>query len=105
MHILVVGLSHRTAPVDLRECVDFKGRVEAALGALASRGSTHEAVVLSTCNRAEAYAATADGGGARADLPAFMSDCHGVDRANLAPHSYGLADRDSARHLFRVAAG
>ena len=105
MHILVVGLSHRTAPVDLRERVDFQGRVEAALRALAARGSTHEAVVLSTCNRAEVYAASDDTAGAREDLAAFMSDFHGVDRGDLAPHLYDLADLDSARHLFRVAAG
>ena len=105
MHILVVGLSHRTAPVDLRERVDFQGRVEGALRALASRGSTHEAVLLSTCNRAEVYAASEDVAAARADLAAFMSDFHGVDGASLAPHLYDLADLDSARHLFRVAAG
>src|SRR5438477_1645933 len=105
MHILVVGLSHRTAPVDLRERVDFQGRVDAALRALAARGSTHEAVVLSTCNRAEVYAASDDVAAARADLAAFMSDFHGVDRGELAPHLYDLADADSARHLFRVAAG
>ena len=105
MHILVVGLSHRTAPVDLRERVDFQGRVEAALRALAARGSTHEAVVLSTCNRAEVYAASDDVVQSRGDLAAFMSDFHGVDRSVLAPHLYDLADLDSARHLFRVAAG
>src|SRR5438034_2161591 len=105
MHILVVGLSHRTAPVDLRERVDFQGRVEAALRALAARGSTHEAVVLSTCNRAEVYAASDDVARSRGDLAAFMCDFHGVDRLELAPHLYDLADLDSARHLFRVAAG
>jgi glutamyl-tRNA reductase len=105
MHILVVGLSHRTAPVDLRERVDFQGRVEAALRALAARGSTHEAVVLSTCNRAEVYAASDDVAAARADLAAFMSDFHGVDRAEIGPHLYDLAGPDSTRHLFRVAAG
>jgi glutamyl-tRNA reductase len=105
MHILVVGLSHRTAPVDLRERVDFQGRVEAALRALAARGSTHEAVVLSTCNRAEVYAASDDVAQSRRDLAAFMSDFHGVDHSVLAPHLYDLADLDSARHLFRVAAG
>jgi glutamyl-tRNA reductase len=105
MHILVVGLSHRTAPVDLRERVDFQGRVEAALRALAARGSTHEAVVLSTCNRAEVYAASEDVAQSRGDLAAFMSDFHGVDRVQLAPHLYDLTDLDSARHLFRVAAG
>ena len=105
MHILVVGLSHRTAPVDLRERVDFQGRVESALRALAGRGSTLEALVLSTCNRAEIYAACEDIKAARADLTAFLGEFHGVDRAVLAPHVYDLADLDAARHLLRVSSG
>src|SRR3954471_23375605 len=55
MHLLLVGLSHRTAPVELRERVDFQGRLDEALRAVAARGSTAEALVLSTCNRAELY--------------------------------------------------
>src|SRR6476659_1971703 len=105
MHILVVGLSHRTAPVDLRERVDFQGRVEAALRALAARGSTHEAVVLSTCNRAELYAACEDVSVARVDLARFVSEFHDIDRTEVAPHVYDLTDLDAAEHLFRVAAG
>jgi glutamyl-tRNA reductase len=105
MHIVVVGLSHRTAPVELRERVDFQGRVETALGALAARGTTHEAVVLSTCNRAEVYAACEDVDLARSDLIAFMSEFHNVDAQELSPHLYDLADLESARHLFRVASG
>jgi glutamyl-tRNA reductase len=105
LHLLVVGLSHRTSPVDLRERVDFQGRVESALRALATRNSTHEAVVLSTCNRAELYAACDDLDAGRADLIGFMSEFHAVDRAALAPHLYHLADLDAARHLLRVAAG
>jgi glutamyl-tRNA reductase len=105
MHVIVVGLSHRTAPVDLRERVDFQGRVESALRALAARGSTEEAVVLSTCNRAELYAACEDPGAARDDLASFMSEFHGVDRSQLVPHVYDLTDLEAARHLLRVASG
>ena len=57
MRLLAVGLSHRTAPVELRESVDFaRAGLDAALHALAARGVSPEAVVLSTCNRAEIYA-------------------------------------------------
>ena len=106
MHLLLVGISHRTAPVELRERVDFQARgVELALQALASRGSTREAVVLSTCNRAEVYAACDELGHARTDLVSFVSDFHAVDRAIVAPHVYDLSGLDAARHLFRVAAG
>ena len=105
MHLLLVGLSHRTAPVELRERVDFQGRLEAALKTLASRGWFREAVVLSTCNRAELYAACEDMEDARAGLVDFVSQFHDLDRATVAPHLYDVADLDVARHLFRVAAG
>jgi glutamyl-tRNA reductase len=105
MHLLLVGLSHRTAPVELRERVDFQGRLEPALRALAARGSALEAVVLSTCNRAELYAACEDVAAARADLATFVAEFHGVDRSAVAPHVYDLEDLDAARHLFRVSAG
>ena len=58
MRLFAVGLSHRTAPVSLRESVDFaRSGLNDALAALAARGISREVVVLSTCNRAEIYAA------------------------------------------------
>jgi glutamyl-tRNA reductase len=106
MHLLLVGISHRTAPVDLRERVDFQVRgVADALGALAARGSTREAVVVSTCNRAELYVACEEALATRADLVKFLSDFNGVASAEIAPHVYDVTDLDVARHLFRVAAG
>ena len=86
MHLLLVGLSHRTTPVELRERVDFQGQLEAALRTLAARGSTSEAAVLSTCNRAELYAVCDDVTAARTDLTTFVGDFHGVAVAQLAPH-------------------
>jgi glutamyl-tRNA reductase len=106
MHLLLVGISHRTAPVELRERLDFQARgVDNALRALGPRGATREALVLSTCNRAELYAVCDDLGGARNDLVSFLVDFHGVDRSAIAPHLYELSDLDVARHLFRVSAG
>ena len=106
MHLLVVGISHRTAPVELREQLDFQARgLEGALRALATRGSTREVAVVSTCNRAELYVACEDADPARADLTTFFSDFHGIDRAALTEHIYDLADLEAAQHLFRVAAG
>ncbi len=106
MHLLLVGISHRTAPVELRERLDFQTRgLDLALRALATRGAAREAVVLSTCNRAEIYAACDDVPAARADLAQFIGDFHGVDHASLAPHVYDVADLEAAGHLFRVAAG
>src|SRR3954463_2098738 len=104
MRLFAVGLSHRTAPVDLRECVDFaRGGLDTALSALASQGVGREVVVLSTCNRAEIYAvgddATPDSVGR------FFSEYHKLPHAAVAEHLYHRRGADAARHLFRVAAG
>jgi len=105
MRLFAVGISHRTAPVELREGVDFARRgIDAALAALASRNITREAVVLSTCNRAEIYA------GAESDAAAelcgrFISDYNGVAWDTVAPHVVVYRGPEAADHLFRVAAG
>jgi glutamyl-tRNA reductase len=106
MHLLLVGISHRTAPIELRERVDFQARgVAGALRALAERGSAREAVVVSTCNRAELYVACDEAAATRQDLVRFVSDFNGVPASEVAPHMYEVVDLDVARHLFRVAAG
>jgi glutamyl-tRNA reductase len=109
MRLLAVGLSHRTAPVELRERVDFaRAGVETALNAIAARGIAREAVVLSTCNRAEIYAGvdvvngTADPAVA---IGQFFGEYHGVPHAVLADHLYVHRGAEAARHLFRVSAG
>jgi glutamyl-tRNA reductase len=106
MHLLLVGISHHTAPVELRERVDFQARgVAGALRALAERGSAREAVVVSTCNRAELYVACDEAAAARQDLVRFVSDFNGVPAGDVTPHMYEVMDLEVARHLFRVAAG
>jgi glutamyl-tRNA reductase len=106
MHLLLVGISHRTAPVELRERVDFQARdLSMALRALSERGSAREAVVVSTCNRAEMYVACEDAEPTRMDLVHFLSEYNQVPAGDIAPHVYDVVDMDAARHLFRVAAG
>jgi len=106
MHLLLLGVSHRTAPVELREQVDFARRgVPAALDALAERATLTETVVLSTCNRAEVYAASADPVAAAAELSRFMAAFHGVPGQTLERYVFRLVDHEAAGHLFRVAAG
>lgn len=105
MRLLAVGISHRTAPVELRESVDFgRSGLEAALNAFAGQGVGPEAVVLSTCNRAEIYALAESDAGVEA-IHRFFSEYHGVDSARLADHFYAYRGTEAARHLFRVAAG
>jgi len=105
MRLLGVGISHRTAPVELRESVDFARRgLESALQAFAARGVSQESVVLSTCNRAEIYALSESEAAVDA-ITRFFSEYHGIDRAVLDGHVYAYHGLDAARHLFRVAAG
>ena len=75
MHLFLLGVSHRTAPIELRERLDFSSRdVGAAVEALASRSSAAESVVLSTCNRSEIYVASGDPTKARGEVVQFLTD-------------------------------
>ena len=106
MNLLLLGVSHHTAPVELRERVDFSKRgIVTALRELALCPAPTESVVLTTCNRSEIYVACEDPGRARRDLTGFMSRFHDVPEAALAPHLYARTDGEVAQHLFRVAAG
>ena len=106
MHLLLVGASHRTAPVELRERLDFSSRgLDSAVRALAERGTTAEAVVVSTCNRAELYVACDEPSRATDELVRFISDFHHLSADHVRPHLYAHIDHDAARHLFRVSSG
>jgi glutamyl-tRNA reductase len=105
MHLTLVGLSHKTAPVDIREKLTFPANVQAsALAALTASPAVAEAVIVSTCNRTEIYAVTAaghDGPGAVID---FMCDYHDLDRHELVRYLYVSEGEAVVRHLFRVVA-
>jgi len=107
VHLFLLGVSHRTAPVDLRERLDFSSRdVGAAVETLAASAATAaESVVLSTCNRSEIYVATADPSRAREELVVFLSDYHQLPRDVFLQHVFTYDDAAAAHHLFRVAAG
>jgi glutamyl-tRNA reductase len=105
MRLFAVGLSHRTAPIELREKVDFAhSGVSAALGSLAARQVAREIAVLSTCNRAEVYAA-AESEAALEEVARFFAEYHGVPLDAVRQHLYVHQGADAARHLLRVAAG
>jgi glutamyl-tRNA reductase len=105
VRLFAVGVSHRTAPVELRECVDFaKDGIDAALAALASRAVAREIVVLSTCNRVEIYG-VADTEAAAEAFGRFISEYHQVAHERLQPHLFVHRGAEAAKHLFRVAAG
>jgi glutamyl-tRNA reductase len=105
VRLFAVGISHRTAPVELRECVDFgRDGIDAALAALATRAVAREIVVLSTCNRAEIYG-VAEAEAAAEAFGRFISEYHQVAHETLQPHLFVHRGAEAATHLFRVAAG
>src|SRR4051812_23302076 len=106
MHLFLLGVSHRTAPVDLRERLDFSsGNLGAAVDALATRSAAKQTVVLSTCNRSEIYVASSDPARTHQEVVEFLTDFHRLPAEAFLPHLFALQDLTAARHLFRVAAG
>jgi glutamyl-tRNA reductase len=106
VHLYLLGVSHRTAPLDVRERLDFSSRdLGAAVDALALRPAATESVVLSTCNRSELYVASPDPATARDELVTFLSEYHDLPTETFQPHLFAREDSAAAQHLFRVAAG
>jgi glutamyl-tRNA reductase len=102
--LLVVGVSHRTAPLEIREALAFsKERLLEALAVLRSEAGLTEVLILSTCNRVELYTRGA-GPEARDSVPAFLARFHGRSLDTLGQHIYVLEDEGAVRHAFRVAA-
>lgn len=105
MHLTLVGLSHKTAPVEIREKLTFPAhRQEDALSLLTSTPAVAEAVIVSTCNRTEIYAVTASGTDGPGAIIDFMADYHGLDRHELVRYLYISEGEAVVRHLFRVVA-
>jgi glutamyl-tRNA reductase len=104
--LFLLGVSHRTAPLALRERLDFASRdVGNALLVLANRPAVAEAIVLSTCNRSEIYVETPDTTRARDELMRFLCEYHKLTPETFQPHLFEYGDRAAVAHLFRVAAG
>lgn len=106
MPIVVIGLSHHSSPVQLRERFAFaEARIPAALESLRHRGIAEEAVILSTCNRVEIYAGTSlEPNRAFAELREFLVTIHDY-RDPLSDEIYTMSEPESLEHLFRVACG
>ena len=103
MDILVVGLNHKTAPVEVRETLAFNEQTVArALIELKERMPGAEVVVLSTCNRVEMYVASAEVEKLSDGIVRFLADFHEIGPERFEPHLYYYYDRDAVRHLFTV---
>jgi len=107
MEIVIVGLNHRTAPVEVRERVSFNAeQTRRAAEELRARGILEETLVLSTCNRSEIYGVPPESSHECAPgLSTFLSEFHSVRPDILGVSLYHHYDRDAVWHLFRVAAG
>lgn len=105
MKLLLTGVSHKTAPVEVRESLAFaEASLAEALKDLRARPGVSEAVILSTCNRVEIAVTTEDGVDPQATVDAFLADQKTLDPANIKPHLYRYEGREAIHHLFRVAA-
>ena len=104
--IAVLGLNHRSAPVELRERVAFQeGKLPTALAAVRQELGFPECVILSTCNRVELYTLIPERNGHETKLKNFLTRFHRLDPESLNRGLYWHLQPDSVRHLFRVAAG
>lgn len=101
MRILLTGLNHKTAPVELRERLAIAPEnLALETQALLAHPRVREAVIFSTCNRVELLIAH---DGDDPQLPAYLNQRFSIDALTLQPHLYEYRDSDAVRHLFRVA--
>jgi glutamyl-tRNA reductase len=106
VNLLVVGVSHHTAPVELLERLTVGSPdIPSVLSALVSQPHVNEAVVLSTCNRVEVYASVAAFHPGLAQIGEVLAARADLDVAVLAGHLYVHHDVEAVRHAFRVASG
>ena len=107
MELVLIGLNHRTATVELRERVAFSAeQARTAAEQLRARGILEETLVLSTCNRSELYGVPPEAMHESAPgLSSFLSEFHAVKHDVLSVSLYHHYDQHAVRHLFRVAAG
>jgi glutamyl-tRNA reductase len=104
--LLALGVSHKTAPLDLRERLSLtEGRAVGALGELTAVEGIHEAAALSTCNRTELYLIVSDPVEAESTALGVLTRQAELRPTELLGHLYSLRSGEAARHLFRVTAG
>ena len=101
MQLALVGISHKTAPVEIRERLAFNSEaLRSALTALVGRQEITEAIILSTCNRVEVVAESPDDRLIRE----FLCEFHQIPHDSVSQHFYSFRNADAIRHVFRVAA-
>jgi glutamyl-tRNA reductase len=106
MHILVIGLNYRTAPVEIRERLTFnETELMDAIKKLNSKKSILENIILSTCNRTEIYAVVDQLHTGRYYIKEFLSEWFGIEQAEFSPFLFVHEDDGAVDHLFNVTCG
>ena len=106
MHIMVVGLNYKTAPVEIREKVSFEPeQLSEAMLSLKNKKSILENVIISTCNRTEVYAVVDQLHTGRYYIKEFLADWFAIDQGELSSYLYVHEQDGAIDHLFQVACG
>lgn len=104
--LLALGVSHKTAPLDLRERLSLtEGRAVSALAELTAAGGIHEAAAISTCNRTELYLIVSDPVEAESTALGVLTRQAEIRPTELLSHLYSLRGSEATRHLLQVTAG
>lgn len=106
MNLVIVGLNHKTSPIEIREKLSFPSHsIGEPLKKLTNQYGLNEGVILSTCNRVEVLAITSELEKGTWQIKRFLSDFHSIPLEKLDEHLYVHQGEDAVKHLFRVAAG
>lgn len=106
MEIIVLGINHRTAPVEIREKFSFvPKRICEANQLLKQSASLDENLILSTCNRTEIYAIASRNNDSIKSIENFLSKYHNIDTQAYKNRFYIYRNKDAVEHLFKVASG
>ena len=106
MHIVVVGLSHRTAPVEVREKLSIPDQsISESLKTLSINSDILEVSILSTCNRLEIYALVKEINIGISTIKEFLTDYSSVNFEDLNPHLFDFRQEEAVLHLMKVSAG
>ncbi|MEW9051653.1 MAG: glutamyl-tRNA reductase [Neobacillus sp.] len=106
MHIVVIGLNYRTAPVEIRERLTFNpSDLGDAIKKLSTKKSILENIIVSTCNRTEIYAVVDQLHTGRYYIKEFLSEWFGIEQAEFSPYLFIYEEDGAVEHLFNVACG
>jgi glutamyl-tRNA reductase len=102
MTLALIGVNHKTAPIELRERIAIsRDDLAETTRALAAMPGVTECMIVSTCNRVELLAAVE---GSNVELSGFLANHFGIDQAEITPHIYEYKEQEAVWHLFRMAA-